>query len=189
MIILDTLPFWAVGLLIFLLRVIDVSIGTIRTISVVHGRTRFAVALGFFEVLVWVVAVAQVVARLGAEPWLAPFYAGGYSAGVGVGMLIEQKLALGRFVIRIISRSRGREIADALSGQGEVLATFAGEMGNGPVSLVFVSARGQRVRAVLDAARRVDPDLFYTVEQAREWSENLYRLPSTPDARSVLKRK
>lgn len=186
---LDTIPVWLVGVLIFVLRVVDVSIGTIRTISVVQGRARFAVVLGFFEVMVWVVAVGQVVARLSANPWLVPFYAGGYSAGVGVGMLIERRLALGRFVIRIISRSRGREIGEAINGRGRVLATFGGETPEGPVSLVFVSAVGQRVRSVLDAARAIDPDVFYTVEMAREWSENLYGLPQTPDVRAIPKRK
>lgn len=186
--LIDTLPVWLIALVIFLLRVVDVSMGTIRTIAVVQGRMRFAVILGFFEVLVWVVAVAQVVARIDGTPWLAPFYAGGYSAGVGVGMLIERKLSLGRFVIRIISRSHGREIADAVRPRGHVLATFAGETRDGPVSLVFLSARGERVHDVLERARAVDPDVFYTVEQAREWSQQLYALPGS-DVGRVPKRK
>lgn len=185
----DLLPSWLVALLIFLLRIVDVSIGTLRTIVMVQGRARFAVFLGFFEVLVWVVAVVHVVGRIDDSPWIAPFYAGGFAAGIAVGLLIERKLALGRFVIRIISRSRAREIMAAVAPHGNVLATFQGERPEGPVNLVFLSARGEKVRAALDAAEAVDPEMVYLVEQAREWSENVYVLPHATGWRSVFKKK
>lgn len=189
MTIIDAFPVWVVAALIFLLRVVDVAIGTLRTIVMVQGRLRFAVFLGFFEVLVWVVAVAHVVQRVGESPWLAPFYAGGFSAGIAVGLVIERKLALGRFVVRMFSHSRAAEVVNAVSGKGNVLATFRGETPRGPVVLVFVSARGDRVRDVLEAARAVDPEMFYTVEVARQWSENAYPLPHPTGWRAVFKKK
>lgn len=185
----DTVPVWSVGILIFLLRIVDVSMGTIRTIAVIQGRARFAVILGFFEVLVWVVAVAQVVARIDDSPLLAPFYAGGFAAGVAVGMLIEKRLSLGRFAIRILSTHRTSEIVAALEGRGRVLATFAGESAGRPVNLIFISATGKRVPDILQAARAVDPELFYLVEAATTWSENLQPLPHATGWRSVLKKK
>lgn len=186
---IDSVPVWVIGVAIFLLRIVDVSIGTIRTIAMVQGHKGFAVVLGFFEVLVWILAVAQVVARIDDTPWLAPFYAGGFAAGVWVGMAIEKRLALGRYVIRIISRTRSPDIVAALRGRGHVLATFAGETTEGPVSLVFVSARGPRVREVLDEARAIDPDVFVLVEAAMEWSENVYPAPHTTGWRAVFKKK
>lgn len=189
MTIIDAFPVWVVGILIFLLRIVDVSVGTLRTIVMVQGRLRLAVFLGFFEVLVWVVAVAHVVARVDESPWLAPFYAGGFSAGIAVGLLIERKLALGRFVIRIFTPLHAPEIVDALRGKGNVLATFRGDTPGGPVNLLFVSARGDRVRDVLDAAQAVDPEMFYTVEAARQWSENAYPLPHATGWRAVFKKK
>jgi len=146
MIPVDAVPFWLLGMAIFALRIVDVSIGTVRTIFMVQGHQRWAVLLGFFEVLVWLLAVSQVVIRINESPWLAPFFAGGFAAGVWVGMAIERWLALGRYVIRLISRSRSREIVESLRGHGHVLATFVGEAADGPVNLVFVSARGPRVR-------------------------------------------
>lgn len=186
---IDTIPIWSLGILIFLLRIVDVSIGTVRTIAVVQGRARFAVVLGFFEVLVWVVAVAQVVARIDESPWLAPFYAGGFSAGVGVGMLIERRLALGRFAIRILSSHAAAEIVRAIGDRGRVLATFRGEVEGRPVSLIFVSAMGTRVPEILELARSVDPDLFYLVETAARWSENVQPLPHATGWRAVFKKK
>lgn len=186
---LDTVPIWSIGVLIFALRVVDVSIGTVRTIAVIQGHARFAVVLGFFEVLIWVVAVAQVVARIDEAPWLAPFYAGGFAAGVGVGMMIERRLSLGRFAVRILSTSKRSEIVHAVEDKGRVLATFTGETGGTPVHLIFVSARGRSVPELLRAARAVDPDLFYLVETAAGWSENAQPLPHATGWRATFKRK
>ncbi len=186
---LDQLPIWAVAGAIFLLRVVDVAIGTVRTIFVVEGRARLAVVLGFFEVLIWVTAIAQVVSRFDDAPWLAPVYAAGFAAGVGAGILIERALALKLFVIRILSKENGERIAAALNGEGRVLATFDGTTSQGPVNLVYVSARGPRVRSVIDLAKGVDPDLFYLVESARQWSENVHPLPHATGWRAILKKK
>lgn len=188
---LDTLPVWAIGIAIFALRIGDVSIGTIRTIAVIQGRARVAVILGFFEVMIWIVAVAQVVTRLGSEPWLAPFYAGGYASGVGVGMLIERRLSMGRYLVRIFTHSRVAEISAAVGTRGRVLATFPGQTATGAVNLIFVSAMGRRVPAIIADARAVDPDMFYTVESAASWSDSVQPLGGELPAafRAFTKRK
>ena len=189
MVFLDTLPVWVVGIAIFFLRIGDVSLGTIRTIAVIQGRTRFAVTLGFFEVLIWVVAVAQVVSRLGTDPWIAPFYAAGYAAGVGVGMLIERRVSMGRFLIRIITHSKAAEVTAVAGTRGKVLATFPGQTPAGPVNLVFISAMGKRVPGIIADAKDVDPDMFYTVESAASWSENVQPLAADGGWRAFMKRK
>jgi uncharacterized protein YebE (UPF0316 family) len=171
---LDSLPIWLLGLGIFCLRIIDVPIGTVRTISMVQGRARLAVTLAFFEVLVWVTAVSQVVLRIQHSFWLAAFYAAGFSAGTGVGMIVERRLSLGRYLVRIISRGRATEVAQAVAADGRLLATFPGSTPAGPATLVFVSAVGRRVPLVVAAARAVDPDATYTVEPAAGWSENVH---------------
>lgn len=186
---LDSLPFWGIGLAIFLLRIGDVSIGTIRTIAVIQGRARFAMTLGFFEVTIWIVAVAQVVSRFATDPWLAPFYAGGYAAGVGVGMVIERRVSMGRYLIRIITQSKTAEITAAVGTAGKVLATFPGQTSAGAVNLIFVSAMGKRVPGIITAARAVDDGMFYTVESATSWSENVQPFASEGGWRAFMKRK
>jgi uncharacterized protein YebE (UPF0316 family) len=171
---LDSIPPLVLGLAIFALRIIDVSIGTVRTISVVQGRTRTAVFLGFFEVLIWVTVVAQVVVRIETAPWLAPFYAGGYAAGVGVGMVIERRLSQGRYLVRLITHSRSAELVAAVGAQGRVLGSFPGATPEGTATLIFVSAIGKRVPDVIEAVRQADPNAFYTVEMALRWSENVH---------------
>jgi uncharacterized protein YebE (UPF0316 family) len=171
---LDSLPIWLLGLGIFFLRIIDVPISTVRTISMIQGRARLAVTLAFFEVLVWVTAISQVVLRIQHSFWLAVFYAAGFSAGTGVGMLVERRVSLGRYLVRIISRGRANEIAQAIAADGRVLATFPGTTPAGPATLVFVSAIGRRVPLVVAAARAADPEAIYTVEPAAAWSENVH---------------
>lgn len=171
---LQSVPPLLLGIAIFALRIVDVSIGTVRTISVVQGRARTAVLLGFFEVLLWVVVVAQVVVRIETEPWLAPFYAGGYAAGVGVGMMIERRLSRGRYLIRLITHSRAAELTAAVGPWGRVLGSFPGATAGGTATLIFVSAIGNRVPDLVAAMRGADPDVFYTVEMALGWSENVH---------------
>ncbi|HET7039297.1 MAG TPA: DUF5698 domain-containing protein [Gemmatimonadales bacterium] len=186
---LDALPPVVLGVGIFLLRIVDVSIGTVRTISVIQGHARVAVALGFVEVMIWIMAVAQVVTRLNTHPWLAPFYAGGYATGVGVGMLIERRLSAGRYLIRIISHTKAAEVAAAVEPLGRVLGTFPGATQAGPASLVFISAIGRRVPEIVTAVRAVDPELVYTVEMALSWSENIHPATGGWDWRSRVTRK
>jgi uncharacterized protein YebE (UPF0316 family) len=171
---LQSVPPLLLGIAIFVLRIVDVSVGTVRTISMVQGRARTAVVLGFFEVLVWVTVVAQVVVRIETVPWLAPFYAGGYAAGVGVGMLIERRLSQGRYLIRLITHSRSAEVIAAVGARGRVLGSFPGVTPEGEATLIFVSAVGKRVPGVIEAVRGADPDVFYTVEMALGWSENVH---------------
>lgn len=186
---LDTIPPVLLGVAIFGLRIVDVSIGTVRTLVMVQGQRRLAVFLAFFEVLVWIVAVSQVVSRLDNMPWLAPFYAGGFAAGVGVGMTIERRLALGRYVVRIITRFHGLEIAAALRGQGRVLGTFRGETNDGPANLIYVSARANRVAVIIELAREADPEMLFLVESAAGWSENALPIPHPTGWRAIFKKK
>jgi len=182
---LQSVPPILLGVAIFALRIVDVSIGTVRSISVIQNRPRTAVLLGFFEVLVWIMVVAQVVTRIGTEPWLVPFYAGGYAAGVGVGMLIERRLSRGRYLIRLITHSRAGELVTAVGQRGRVLGSFPGATTEGTVTLIFASAIGNRVPELIEAARTADPNVFYTVEMALRWSENV----RPPDIRRESKRK
>lgn len=182
---LQAVPPLVLGVAIFALRIVDVSIGTVRTIAVIQNRTRTAVLLGFFEVLVWVVVVAQVVVRIGTEPWLVPFYAGGYAAGIGVGMMIERRLSQGRYLIRLITHTRADELVSAVGKRGRVLGSFPGATPDGTATLIFASAIGNRVPDIIEAVRDADPDAFYTVEMALRWSENV----RPADGRTESKRK
>lgn len=161
-------PVWLIAMLIFVLRVVDVSLGTLRTVSIVRGYIIFAAILGFFEVGIWITVVAQLISRLGESWILIIAYAGGFSAGNVVGILIERRLALGIAVVRLISSSHGAEIAAALRESGFTVTTIQGDGLKGPVTLVYVAGPRRKVRSILATAKGIDNSLFFVIEPAHE---------------------
>jgi uncharacterized protein YebE (UPF0316 family) len=181
-------PVWILAIAIFLLRIVDVSVGTIRTIAVVNGRIRVSVLLGFIEVLIWITVISQVIARVKENPLILFAYAGGFATGNAVGIALERKLAFGYVVIRIISDGKGKEIAERLRAMGQPATVFYGEGRTGPRALVYASCARRDMGKILKAAKTIDPDMFYVVERASEAS-HIEMLPQPTGWRSVLKRK
>jgi len=184
--LLSSLSPWTVAVLIFVLRMCDVSIGTMRTISVVDGRTRLAVLLGFVEVLIWVTALSEVIARVHENFFLAFAFAGGFAAGNAVGITAEKRLAMGSCVVRLISSRIGDALADAVRPTGRMVTTFLSSASDR--QLVYVICARRDLSRLLTAARGVDPDLFYAVERFPQTSEATPLFQPT-GWRSVLKKK
>jgi uncharacterized protein YebE (UPF0316 family) len=160
----NDLPIGWLAVLVFTSRVLDVSIGTIRTIATVQGRIAMAFILGIFEVTIWLVVIATVVNTVLDRPWLLLFYALGYSTGNVVGILIERKLALGHAILRIITGTHAQEIWDALKSDGYRVTRFEGEGSLGPVSEIYLVCERRRLGAALRRVQSIDPDVFYLCE-------------------------
>jgi uncharacterized protein YebE (UPF0316 family) len=181
------LPPLVLAILIFLSRMTDVSLGTMRTIAVVQARIPLAMVLGFIEVTIWVLAVSQVISRLGDLPILTVAYAGGFAAGNALGITLERRLAIGSAAIRVISR-HGRALAVELNRLGHVVASIDGESPEGPQTLVYATCARRDLPSIIDRARAIDPELFYVVERFAETSR-LVPVPPTTGWRAVLKKK
>jgi uncharacterized protein YebE (UPF0316 family) len=180
-------PVWALAGLIFAARVVDVSLGTMRTIMVVNGRLRLSVVLGFLEVLVWLMAVSQVILRLHEHPVLVLAYATGFATGNAVGILLERRIAFGQCVVRMIS-TEGQAIARALDSLGKVLGVFHSEVNGSPSQLVFATLARRNLPEAVRKAKRIDPEIFYVVDRFAETS-HLTPLPHPSGWRTVLKKK
>ncbi len=154
-----------IGVIVFLARVADVSMGTMRTISIVQGRTKIAFILGFFEVSMWLVVISAVVNQIISKPILGVFYALGFSTGNVVGIIIERRLAFGNMALRIITPGNGEEMTEKIRGAGFAVTTFRGEGLLGPVTLLYVVCRRKDLNDVVGIARKIQPDIFYTTEQ------------------------
>ena len=115
------------GLLIFTARIAEVSIGTVRIIVTVQGRSVIAFFLAIFELLIWIMVVSTVIHRINAQPMLALFYAFGYATGNVVGIRLERKLALGFIILRVITRMAGKSLADRIRAMGQPVTVFRGE--------------------------------------------------------------
>jgi uncharacterized protein YebE (UPF0316 family) len=158
---------WILCGAIFGARVLDVSLGTLRTILVFRGHRLFAVLTGFFEVLIWLAAAGQVLRNLG-EWYLLVSYAGGFAAGNYVGMWIEAKLAIGSELVRIISRNRDVELALRLRERGfSVIELVGSDDTSQAVEVLLIVTRRRRVRALLAVVTATDPDAVWTVNDVR----------------------
>lgn len=154
-------------ILIFGLRIVDVSLSTLRILLSVRNR-RFAVPfIGFIEVLVWIFAVGNAIRHLNS-PWHLLGYAAGFSSGTMVGLWIEGKLALGLATMRIISRHTGVELAESLRALGCGVTEFLGQGREGRVEVLYSVVPRRRIQAVLAEVERWDPEAFVTVEEPRE---------------------
>jgi uncharacterized protein YebE (UPF0316 family) len=179
-----------IGLLIFCARIVDVSIGTVRTIVTVQGRTRMAFVLGFMEVTLWVTIISTIVAKIHTAPLLAVFYGLGFATGNVVGIALERKIALGHLALRVFTRNASGSIATKLRDSGQIVTTFEGEGRNGPVTELLIVCRRRDIKWILDHVKTEDSDAFYIIEQAREVSCLQMPVYEEPTGwRAVLKRK
>lgn len=190
MTILDGLPVWGLAIAIFCLRIVDVSVGTIRTIAVVQGRTLFSVVLGFCEVLIWITVMSEVLQHATQHPLVLLAYATGFASGNAVGIAIERRLALGMVILRIVSESCGHELAEMFRDRAARVFTFDGRDSHDPMMLIYVVVRRREAKQLIDLAMRVDPDLFFAVDPLRETNAFLSTpLPGPTGWRSVVKMK
>jgi uncharacterized protein YebE (UPF0316 family) len=167
--LLDTIPFWALALAVFLARVTDVTLGTMRMIAVVHSHTVAAVTLGFFEILIWITAVSSVIVTITDYPLLLVAYSAGYATGNAVGIGLERRLAMGACVITTISE-KGNEIAEALRAGGQRVTLIEGEGRDGPRQIVYATTKRRNAKSLIRTARQVDPEMFYVVHLCSETS-------------------
>jgi uncharacterized protein YebE (UPF0316 family) len=167
-------PTILLGIVIFLARVADVSMGTMRTISIVHGRTKIAFLLGFVEVGMWLVIISTVIHRIAEHPILGVFYALGFSTGNVVGILLEKRIAFGNIILRIISTKSGKEIAEKIRKTGHAVTIFHGEGLSGPVTMLYVVCLRKEQKEVVQIVKSIEPDAFYTVDQVGSVSK-MYR--------------
>lgn len=171
-----TLGPWA-AVVIFFLRIVDVSLTTIRTISLVHGRIVLAVTLGFFEVLIWISVVSQVLVAVRENPIVLVAYAAGFAVGNGVGILLERKIAIGTVVVRMISQQEVSKVAQAIRALGQGVTCFHGEGMSGPVDLLYITCPRRAAQQIVETALAVDPQIFYVTEIATGLNRKLSTLP------------
>lgn len=154
------------ALMIFCLRIVDVSMGTFRTIMVTRGHSRRAAMIGFIEIIIWLVAVSQTIKNVN-NVLNVICYSGGFAAGTFLGVWLEEKLALGFVNIRIISMTKGEEIAQALRQEGYGITQIDGRGQNGPVHLLHIIAFRRKIQHIMQVVDRIDNSSFVTIDEAR----------------------
>ncbi len=162
------------ALVIFVLRVIGISLSTVATILTVQGRKLLAVLTGSLSTLIYVLAIAQVVTNLSNIPNLVAYVAG-FGVGTWVGMILEARMALGFSEVRIISTKQGEEIAAALRAAGFGVTQMYGRGHSSSVGIVDVFVPRKIVPQVIRTAEEVDPQAIVTVSEARMVQRGYWR--------------
>jgi uncharacterized protein YebE (UPF0316 family) len=159
-------------LLIILARIIDVSIGTIRIIMIARGNKTIAPVLAFFEVLVWIVAVTRIFQNL--DNWVCYIaYAVGYATGSYIGIKIEEKLAIGVQIIRVITRKDASELIHVLRLKGFGVTTLEAEGSQGKVGIIYSIINRKNISEIVQIIKEYNPNAFYTVEDIRFVSQQI----------------
>ncbi|GAB4236524.1 MAG: DUF2179 domain-containing protein [Ekhidna sp.] len=166
----ELLNYVIIPLLIFFARICDVSINTLRIIFMLNGRKYTATLLGFFEASIWLMAISQIFQNLGSwQTFLA--YAGGYAMGIFVGMMIEERLAIGNVVVRVITAKPADDLLGFFKEKEMRYTNLAAESGDGPVNVIFTVMKRERLPSIIEAIKRYNPQALYTVEGVKKVSD------------------
>jgi uncharacterized protein YebE (UPF0316 family) len=160
-------------LLIFVARMCDVTLGTLRNVFISKGLRRVVPIIGFFEVLIWLISIRQIMRYLD-NPMCYVGFAGGFSMGTYVGLLVERKLALGKQVLRIITEKDSRSLVHSLRENNFGVTVIDGHGAKGPVKIIFTVVKRTDVETVLKLIQQHNPQAFYSIEDTKAARQGVF---------------
>jgi len=161
-------------LLIFIARIMDVSIGTLRLIFVSKGFKFYAPMLGFFEVIIWLLAIGQIMQHL--DNFLCYLaYGLGFATGNYIGIYLDEKLSLGTVLIRIVSKTDTSGLIGHLREEkfGASLVDIEGMTGK--QKMIFTIVNRIDLKEVLKIIQEYNPHAFVTIEDVKTAREGYFR--------------
>ncbi len=160
-------------LLIFLARVLDVSLGTIRIVFISRGLKYFAPIVGFFEVIIWLLAIRVIMQNLNNFVCYIA-YGAGFGMGTLIGIIIEKKLAIGRSIIRIITQKDATPLINYLRLAGYGVTSLDAQGIKGQVHVIYMVIRRHDYEKIAEIIQRFNPKAFYTMEDVSLVSEGIF---------------
>jgi uncharacterized protein YebE (UPF0316 family) len=159
---------WVVlPLLIFLSRSCDVTLATLRNVFIARNIRNVVPIIGFFEVLLWLVAISTVLNNLHNVACYIGF-AAGYANGIFLGLRIEERLALGKQLVRIFTKSETKSLVDDLYRQGMGVTLMDARGSQGPVTVVYITMNRKDMVVLEELINKHIPNAFYTIEDIRK---------------------
>ena len=163
------------AILIFFLRVINMSLDTMRVLLVMRGRKPLVWLLGFLESIVFVIAISSVLTNLD-NPLNIVGYSAGFATGNVLGIYLEGRLAVGFIDLRIISQRRGSAIVEKLRSEGYAVTEIPARGKDGMVTILNCSVRRKHVQIVDKLVREIDEEAFVTAEEVRPVWRGYWRM-------------
>jgi uncharacterized protein YebE (UPF0316 family) len=158
-------------LLIFVARIGDVSINTLRIMFMMNGKKNIVPILGFFEAMIWLLAIGQIFQNVD-NPLSYIAYAGGFATGTYVGMTLEEKLAIGRVLVRVITPEPHPDLLEFMKVRNYRFTNVGGEGRYGKVNLLFTVMKRDTLHEFISKVKEVDEKAFYTIESVKRVSED-----------------
>jgi uncharacterized protein YebE (UPF0316 family) len=175
----ETITYIIIPILIFFARLTDVTIGTMRLIFVSKGYKLVAPILGFFEIIIWLLAISQIMQHL--DNWVCYVaYGGGFAAGNLIGITLEQKLSIGNVIIRVFPKKDVSELADDLRSQAFGVSAIEIQGKEGRKKMLFSVIQRKHIKQYIDTVLHHNPRAFYTVEDIKAVSDIYSKAPSSP---------
>lgn len=167
----DLFRYLILPLLIFCARVCDVTLSTIRIIFVMNGKRNIAPILGFFEAFIWLLAVGQIISQVdNIFAYLA--YAGGFATGTLFGMYMEERLAVGMAVLRLITKDINEGMLQFLHENQFSYSLVDGMGKSGKVNVIFFVVKRENLERLIAGINEHHPNAFYTIENIRQVNES-----------------
>ncbi len=160
-------------LLIFIARICDVTLGTMRIIFTSKGKRNIAPVLGFFEVLIWITAVSKIMQNID-NYFNYVAYAGGFAMGNLIGMIIEERLAVGIQLIRVITHQKGTELVHELNERGFGATIVEAHGAREKVHLIYTVVQRNDLGQVVKIINSINPKAFFTIEDVRSTREGVF---------------
>jgi uncharacterized protein YebE (UPF0316 family) len=169
----DFFTWFLLPLLIFIARIADQSIGTLRVIFISKGYKYLAPIIGFFESLIWLLAVSQIMRHLdNIVCFLA--YGAGFGMGNYIGIILEEKLSLGNVIIRVIPRKDSSDLINHLRQTNFGFTLLNAEGSKGAVKIIFLVVRRQQTHELISIINQFNPNAFYTIEDVKAVKEGVF---------------
>lgn len=156
--------------LIFLARVCDVSMDTLRIMLLSKGKKILAPLIGFFQILIWLLAFRQIILNL-SNPACYIGFAAGFATGTYVGIILEEKLAIGFQILRVVTRKDASSLIEFLKSHGYGITSVEGQGVTGKVDIIYTIVRRCEISRLVGIIKKFNPNAFYTIEDVQGISE------------------
>jgi uncharacterized protein YebE (UPF0316 family) len=162
----DLFTYGILPFLIFLARISDVTIGTVRIVMVAKGQKMIAPLLGFFEVLIWLIAISKIIQNL--DNWVCYLaYGAGFATGNYIGMIIEEKLAMGIVQLQIITSADAHKLIEKLKAEGYGITHQEAHGAVEDVSVIYSIIKRTDLQHVVEIIRTYNPNAFYSIADVK----------------------
>jgi len=156
--------------MIFAARIVDVTIDTLRIVYITKGNKILAPILGFFQILIWLIAITRIMKNIdNVACYLA--YAAGFAAGNYIGLILEEKFAMGIQMIRIVTQVDASQLIDKLHSNGLSTTSVEADSNQGKVHIIFLIVQRIRINSIITLIKQFNPKAFYSIEDIRSVDE------------------